>query len=153
MLQRVQEVLFVLLGAASLADGWRIMGHVRETATFDALGPDRYAMVIGGLMVVAGLLLAVERRVVADRPAEAGAGLWPLPDHIAMLVTLVVLALAMPVTGFVPASLAFFVLAFCWVARWNLARGLIGAALATAGLYATFTLAADVPLPRGYWGF
>lgn len=59
MLHRIPGLIFVILGLASLADAWRITSTVRDTATFDALGPDRYLMLASVLMVISGALLAL----------------------------------------------------------------------------------------------
>ena len=62
MLQRAHGILFVLLGVVSLVDGWRVTVQARETADFDAIGPDRYLLALGVLMLAAGLWRLLARR-------------------------------------------------------------------------------------------
>ena len=150
MLRRMQGLVFAMLGVASMVDAWRITSTVRPGATFDLLGPDRYMMVLAGLMIVSGLLLTAATPA-ADTITDPRAAMWPLPDHAIMLLALVAFALAMPLVGFAPACFAFFILAFAFVSRWSLVRGTLVSASLVAGLYAVFVRLADVPLPRGAW--
>lgn len=157
MIRRIQGAAFTLAGLGSMAEAWRITTTVRETATFDVLGPDRYLMLAGGLMVLAGLLLMVAGRApVADEmPAAAAAATGdgvPAPAMPAvMLAALAGFALAMPWAGFEASCLGFFLAAFGLVSRWDLPRSLIAAAVAAAVLHVVFVRLADVPLPRGVW--
>jgi hypothetical protein len=70
MLNRVTGVLFIALGVLSMVDGWRVTEQARPTGNFDAIGPDRYLMGLGALMLIAGLwrLLA---RLEAEPQARA----------------------------------------------------------------------------------
>lgn len=149
MLKRMQGVVFALLGVGSLIDAWRIASTVRPGATFDLLGPDRYLMVLASLMIVSGTMLAIAR--TAPATAESRATLWPLPDHVVVLLALMVFALTMPLVGFAPACFAFFMLAFMLVSRWSVWRGAAYSSALVAGLYFVFVRFADVPLPRGAW--
>jgi predicted phage tail protein len=79
MLQRAHGIFFTLLGAVSIVDGWRIAQQAREGANFDAVGPDRYLLALGALMLVAGLwrlLGPADRQPEAERAAgEATSGM------------------------------------------------------------------------------
>ncbi|MDX2157325.1 MAG: tripartite tricarboxylate transporter TctB family protein [Hyphomicrobiaceae bacterium] len=148
MIGRMPGAALTLLGLLSMLEGLRIQAEVRETATFDSLGPDRYLMVIAALMTVFGLLLAWKPPVSIPR-AESSEGGRPLPDHLMMLLALIGFATAIPLAGFDLSALGFFLLAFLWVSRWRPAAGIPAAIVATAALHVIFVTVADVALPKG----
>lgn len=154
MLHRIPGLIFVILGLASLADAWRITSTVRDTATFDALGPDRYLMLASVLMVISGALLALipaEPQANTATPPTATAGAGRLPPHVLILLALIGFALATPYAGFEAACLGFFLYAFSGISGWPLLRSLLAAVIAVAILYVVFVWVADVPLPKGTW--
>ncbi|MGE0697814.1 MAG: tripartite tricarboxylate transporter TctB family protein [Hyphomicrobiaceae bacterium] len=150
MWKRLQGLVFLVLGVGSCLEAWRIEATVRETATFDALGPDRYLMLIGALMAGAGLLLMLNPPQRAANDAEP-LRLWPLDDHVKMLLALALFALAMPLVGFEASAFGFFVSAFVGISRWPPAKGLAAAAVAVASLHLVFVRIADVPVPHAAW--
>ena len=149
MLQRLQGLIFVGLGTFSLSDAWRITSTVRGDATFDALGPDRYLVVLAGLMIVCGIGLTIAKPQVTV--LSASAAIWPIPDHVAMLIALAGFAVLLPLLGFDSACFAFFVAALIWVSDWPWFKAGLAAAVGVAGLHAIFITFADVPLPRAIW--
>ena len=70
ILQRVHGIFFMLLGGVSVVDGWRIAQQAREGANFDAIGPDRYLMALGALMLT-GRCLAPARSTGAAHQAAS----------------------------------------------------------------------------------
>jgi Tripartite tricarboxylate transporter TctB family len=153
MLQRAYGIPFMLIGAASIVDGWRIAREAREGANFDAIGPDRYLLALGVVMLAAGLWRLVSRPEVRAEPDDGGGAAqtagtrWTLVLVVAMLAGF---AGAAPAIGFSLACFLFLVAQF-WLlgARpwWKLAGG---AAAATVTFHAAFVWLADMPLPRGY---
>jgi hypothetical protein len=156
MLQRAYGIPFILIGAASIVDGWRISLEAREGANFDAIGPDRYLLALGVVMLAAGLWrLIVRPELPAEPDGAAGAPqtagtLWTPVLVVAMLAAF---AGATPAIGFSPACFLFLAAQF-WLlgARpwWKVAGG---AAVAALAFHAAFVWLADMPLPSGYlWG-
>jgi predicted phage tail protein len=71
ILQRAHGIFFMLLGAVSFVDGWRIAQQAREGANFDAIGPDRYLMALGVLMLIAGVWRLLSRPELHTKPQGA----------------------------------------------------------------------------------
>jgi len=155
LLQRAHAVLFMLLGAVSLADGWRISQQAREVANFDAIGPDRYLLALGALMIAGGLwrLLGAGPHAAGARrePGAAGGG---RTFHLALtLVLLAGVAALTPVLGFSLACLLFLAAELQLLAGWPWWKSVATSAAAALAFHAAFVWLADMPLPKGWiWG-
>lgn len=150
MWQRIQGLVFIALGVFSLGDAWRIASTVRDSSTFDVLGPDRYLMILGALMILCGIALVVTRSlaVAAGPSAEPW---WPLPDHVAMLIVLAAFVALLPVAGFDASCFVFFTIALAWISKWSWPKAALAAAIGVAALHLVFVTFADVPLPHPVW--
>ena len=100
ILHRLHGVFFMLLGVVSVVDGWRIAQQAREGANFDAIGPDRYLMALGAVMLIAGVWRLLGRPEPTDAEAavpdrDAGAT-WRLLLTLALLAAFAALV---PVLG------------------------------------------------------
>jgi hypothetical protein len=152
MLYRIQGLIYLLLGAVSLAEGWHIAGTARDGANFDAIGPDRYLMALGASLIVVGLWLAL-------RPPQSADGTqgtyWPVQARTNLIVCIAMLAaftLAMPYIGFTFGSFVFLSVLFRFLSDWSWLRSTGAAALASAFFYVGLFRLADVPLPSGILG-
>jgi hypothetical protein len=156
LLQRLHGLFFVLLGLVSIADGWRITQQAREGANFDAIGPDRYLIALGGLLLAAGIWRTCQRAEPASI-ASGSARQEPRgePDGAearTLLLTVAALAgfaLLVPIVGFTPASLLFLIAQLRIMADWPWWRIVLAALTIAAALDVTFVRFADMPLPKG----
>lgn len=152
MLYRVQGVMYVLLGVLSLVEGWHITKTAREGANFDAIGPDRYLMALGVIMLLVGAWLAVR-----PPPSPEGAQTSYLPAQartnlIACVAMLAAFTLAMPYVGFTLGCFVFLAILFRRLSDWSWPRSTAVAALTSAFFYVALIRLADVPLPAGVAG-
>jgi hypothetical protein len=152
ILHRLHGALFLLLGVVSVADGWRIAQQAREGANFDAIGPDRYLIALGAMMLLAGLWGLLGRHppetatAVLDRDAGAMSSL------LLTLAMLVGFALLVPVLGFSPTCFLFVAAQLRVLGGWSWWLSLGVAALIALAFHAAFISLADMPLPKGYFG-
>ena len=152
MLYRAQGVVYVLLGGISLAEGWHITQTARKGANFDAIGPDRYLMALGVVLVALGLWLALRPPQSSE---EEPTSYLPADAHTNLLVCLGLLAaftLAMPYVGFTVGSFIFLAILFRYLSDWSWVRSASAAAIASAMFYIGLIRLADVPLPSGMVG-
>ncbi len=154
ILHRVHGVLFMLLGSISLADGWRIAPQAREGANFDAIGPGRYLMALGALMLATGLWRLLSRMQTETEPQaaaeEGGTGaVWNLVLTLGMLVGF---ALAVPYVGFAPTCFLFLAAQLRVLGGWAWWLSFAAAAPIALAFHVAFITFADMPLPKGYFG-
>ena len=109
-----------------IVDGWRITQQAREGANFDAIGPDRYLMALGALMLLAGLW----RLLRGPEPQTETAAAVPDRDagaRSSLLVTVALLvgfALLVPVLGFSPTCFLFLTVLLRVLGGWTWWRSL-----------------------------
>jgi hypothetical protein len=151
-LQRAHGIFFVLLGLVSLADGWRIGQQAREGANFDAIGPDRYLLALGVVMLVAGLWGLVKRPELAHAPdAASGQHTGSVTARLVLTVAMIGgLAALTPVVGFPIACALFLTLQFRTLGGWPWWKSAGLAVTIALAFYVTFIALADMPLPKGY---
>lgn len=150
-LQRVYAIFFMFLGAVSIADAARIAYQTREGANFDAIGPDRYLLVLGVLMLASGLwcLLRPEQIGVA-LPVERGAPAAPMTSRLLLTLALLAgFAALTPVVGFSLACLAFLALELRLLSGWQWWKVVAVAAAIALAFHVAFVRLADMPLPKG----
>lgn len=150
MIERIFGGLLALFGAILVWDGWRLGREARPDGMFDDLGPDRYMMLLGGLLLAAGITIAVQAKggaVTWRRPV-----LWPLSSPVVFTLVMAGYALLTPLLGYTLATFLFFVAAFqlAHPRRWPVTVGI--SAAATAISYVLFVQLSDMPLPRGLVG-
>lgn len=154
VLHRLHGVLFTLLGVVSLADGWRIARQAREGANFDAIGPDRYLIALGALMLASGLWRLLSRTqaetvpLAAEEEREEGAA-WSL---VLTLVMLAGFAFAVPYLGFAPTCFLFLAAQLRLLGGWPWWLSFAAAAPIALAFHLAFITFADMPLPKGYFG-
>ena len=154
ILHRLHGALFLLLGVVSVADGWRIAQQAREGANFDAIGPDRYLIALGAIMLLGGLWRLLHgsqpEAEIAAAATSADAGAL---SHLVLTVSMLVgFALLVPVLGFSPTCFLFLVAQLRVLGGWVWWRSLGAAALIALAFHLAFIGLADMPLPKGYFG-
>jgi len=154
ILHRLHGALFLLLGALSIADGWRVAWQAREGANFDAIGPDRYLIALGALMLAAGIWglldrpqLTTQSQAAAVAEDSAGAS-WSLALTLGMLAAF---AFAIPLLGFSPACFLFLAAQLLVLGSWRWWLSLAVAAAIALVFHVAFIWFADMPLPKGYF--
>ncbi len=151
MLYRIQGLMYLLLGVVSLAEGWHITQTAREGANFDAIGPDRYLMALGVLLIAVGSWLALR----PPQSSDATQAYWPAQARTNLIVCIAMLAaftLAMPYVGFTLGCFVFLTVLFRHLGDWSWLRSVTAAALTSAFFYIGLIRLADVPLPSGIAG-
>ncbi|MBO6637883.1 MAG: tripartite tricarboxylate transporter TctB family protein [Roseitalea sp.] len=152
-------VAFAALGAAIIVAASRF-----RAIPGMAVGSGLFPTMTGGAMILFGLVMVIGAARVARRPVpEKAAGTGQTPDAddpserkrrlfdgyaIALIVALLVLIAAMPVTGFLVSGFVFAVFAVrLGGGRW--AGAIVFSAIATFCIYFVFMHGLRVPLPPG----
>jgi hypothetical protein len=149
-LQRGQGLIFVLIGAISLVDGWRITLQAREAANFDAVGPDRYLLALGVVLICSGAWSLLGPQRLARQPRVPPGGMTS--TLVLTLAALVGFAALTPLLGFSLACFLFLGLQLWLLARWPWWKCLIVAAVIALAFHVTFIVLADMPMPKGaFW--
>lgn len=149
--QRILGLALALLGLLSGWDSWRITRDARESGNFDAVGPDRYLLLVGCLMILTGLAMAIWPPPAA--PMQRSGRLWPPSKPALATGGLVGAVILMPLAGFTLACLAFFLALYATLNRWTW-QGVAASALVTTGIFwIVFVWVADLSLPKGPFGF
>ena len=147
-LARIQGLLFILFGAVSTYDGWRMSSTVRPDANFDAVGPDRYLIALSVIMIVIGFFLAARPSTLKVEPGAMQLWSWPPPHYLSVLVLLITFVAIMPYLGFTIACLLFFTASYRLLGDWSWARVAAYSVLTTAFVYVVFIYLADMSLPK-----
>ena len=151
ILQRAHGILFMLLGAVSVVDGWRIAQHAREGANFDAIGPDRYLMALGALMLVFGLWRLLGRSQLEAEP-QAAADEYAAGMRSTLVLTFAIFAgfaAITPVIGFSLACGLFLAVQLQLLSGWPWWKSIGFAVIAGLAFHVAFVQFADMPLPKG----
>jgi hypothetical protein len=149
---RIQGLLFVLLGIVSAFDSWRISETVRPDATFDGVGPDRYLAILSALMIVLGIALALRPPGPGQASDWSDLRRWPPPDYLIVAVILTIFIWAISAIGFSVSSFFFFVVLIRFLGKTSWPRTVAYAGITTVSLYAIFIYFADMPLPKSFLG-
>lgn len=153
----LESLVFAAIGIWSIWDGFRLSAVSRREGVFDALGPDRYIILIGGILC----LLSVIRFLASFSEAqpERGTRETDAPKERAISLRLVLLTLAfagyalvVPFGGYVLTTALFFAVVYWIMGLRNWARLVSAIVLSTAVFAFVFITLADMPLPRGRLG-
>lgn len=144
--------IFVALAGVSFWDGYRIASTLRRPGVYDGLGPDRYLMAVGLLVLILGVALAVQGAREFHQKAPEVAGEQASTRHLWLLAAICGYVALIWLLGYAIATFAFFV-ATLWIMgqrdwRWSLPS----AAALTAAYFLMFEYAADISLPKGVFG-
>ncbi|TCT06215.1 tripartite tricarboxylate transporter TctB family protein [Aquabacter spiritensis] len=150
---RIWGLMFIAFGAVWMWDGWRLETAERSSSMFDDLGPDRYLVVLGLIMVAVGVALAVRPPPNLMKRDGGAAAFWPPRPPVTFTLAMVAYALIMPRLGYVAATFLFFILIFYLAGKRSVLANLGYGAVCTAVFYVIFKQFADMPLPTGLLSF
>lgn len=152
---RVWGVIFVVFGGVWCWDGWRLETTQRADSMFDELGPDRYLVVLGAIMIAAGASLLLK-----PPPGPATLGLpasgslwWPPRPPVTFTLAIVAYTVAMPLLGYAIATFLFFLVIYPLAGQRSLASVFSYSAITAAAFYLIFDKFSDMALPAGPLGF
>lgn len=149
MLNRVTGVLFIALGIVSMVDGWRVTEQARPTGNFDAIGPDRYMIGLGVLMLIAGLWRLLSRPETEPN-GRAGTESGELPILALTLALFAAFAFAVPYLGFSLACFLFLAAELWLLSGWAWWKAIAVAVPIAVAFHVAFVTFADMPFPKGY---
>jgi putative tricarboxylic transport membrane protein len=149
MADRLLGLLFVLLGGASILDGFRVTREYRASAVFDDLGPDRYAIAVGAILALLGIaLIAMARGAPATAtPDNVERRSARIPPFIAIPLLLAGYIAVMPWVGYTLSTFLFMMVMFYVAGVRPLPRSLGYGGVAGLIFYLLFVRIADMPLP------
>jgi hypothetical protein len=154
MTDRIWSLALFAIGTVWVYGGWVLWQSEREDAMFDAMGPDRYVMILGGLMMFCALMIAAGRSAPMKEEARDGEGaLTFFSAPVTFTILLAAYSLVMPRLGYTVSTFLFFIFAFFLAGRRNPAGIMAASLLSTAAFYALFPYLADMNLPVGIVGF
>lgn len=149
--ERLWGGFLTILGAIWVWDGWRLGVAQRGQAMFDSLGPDRYIILMGGLLVLTGLIIAFSKPEVEDGDIGEVEGSKLTP--FLFLLVLAGYALLLPWFGYTLSTFLFFVAAYYLAGRRRIFGTLVASAVTAALFFLIFPYFSDMSLPRGFVGF
>jgi hypothetical protein len=149
MADRLLGLLFVLLGGASIVDGFRVTREYRASAVFDDIGPDRYAIAVGVILALLGIaLIAMARGApVIATPDNEERQSARIPPFVAIPLLLAGHIAVMPWVGYTLSTLLFMMVMFYVAGVRPLPRSLAYGGIAGVIFYLLFVRIADMPLP------
>jgi putative tricarboxylic transport membrane protein len=98
------------MGISSIVEGFRLI-TMKRVQVYDVLGPGKYNLGLGVVLIILGLLYLIShrrKRFVEEKAVDKGSR----KKMINMIVVLALYSLLINVTGYLLASLVFFVLMF-----------------------------------------
>lgn len=152
----LESLLFGSIGIWSIREGLQLNASRRE-GVFDLLGPDRYIMLVGGILVALSIVRLVTSR--AEWQVEQGVGAFEGRRENAVSLQLVLLTLAFAgyalfvrYGGYALTTAAFFAAAYWIMGLRDWLKLTSAVVLSTAAFVILFVKLADMPLPRGMIG-
>jgi cytochrome b561 len=147
-----ESIVVIFLAALGMADALRLSSVIRPGGTFhDVIGPDRYLGAISVGLLFCGIWALAKNSKIASPPLikrEKREG-SQVNQVVLVVFVLVLYAFAMPILGYLLATLLFFpVIYFIFGVRPWLKSIIVGLST-TAVFYAIFEYFAEMPLPKG----
>jgi len=143
----IEGILICAMGASSIVEGFRLI-NMEKIQLFDVLGPGNYNLGLGVFLIILGLIYLISHRRKGPREGkivERGMRI----KMISMIIILAVYSFLINITGYLLASIVFFILIFRAVGfkSWLFIMGLsIGISLS---LYIIFVRWLSMVFPRG----
>jgi hypothetical protein len=143
----IEGTLICAMGVSSIVEGIRLI-NMKKIQLFDVLGPGYYNLGLGIILIILGLIYLISHRrkgVVEGKIVEKGLRI----RMISMIVILVVYIFLIYITGYLLASIVFFVLIFrtmgfrSWLSIVGLSIGI------SISYYIIFVQCLSMVFPRG----
>jgi hypothetical protein len=152
---RIWGFIFIAFGSVWSWDGWRLETTQRADSMFDELGPDRYIVVLGVVMIFIGITLALKpppSPVKFEAPGEVVVWWRPGPP-VTFTLAMAAYTLAIPPLGYAIATLLFFILVYHLAGKRSAVSSFAYGTSTAVIFYFLFVKLADMPLPVGSLGF
>jgi len=148
----VEVALLVAVGLWSIVDGYRLTVEAREASGFDALGPDRFIMVLGAIFLLLGAFYVREARaeaagarsIASSDENRAGANRFYL-----MALAFAAYIIIAPFGGYVLTTVLFFLAAYWLMDLRGAVRCVTATGLTVAAFTLVFVIFAGIPMPLG----
>lgn len=152
---RIWGFLFVAFGAVWCWDGWRLETTQRADSMFDELGPDRYLVVLGAIMLAVGasLLLRPPPTPVHAGTVGGASFWWPPRPPVTFTLAMAGYTFAIPLIGYTIATFLFFLVIYPLAGQRSARSVFIYGAVTAAAFYVIFDRLSDMALPAGPFGF
>ena len=152
---RIWGFIFIAFGAVWCWDGWRLETTQRADSMFDELGPDRYLVVLGAIMILVGLALALKPppTPVKFETPDGGSVWWPPGPPVTFTLAMVAYTLAIPPLGYAIATFLFFILIYPLAGKRSPLSSFAYGTVSAVIFYFLFDKLAGMPLPTGPLGF
>lgn len=151
----IEGIILVGLGLMSIVEGIRLATRLRQPGFYDVVGPDRYAIGIGFLLVVTGAIYVFSQ--VKEKPAikeptvdKEGEDKETLVKVVGTVGVLALYAFLMPIIGYFLASTVFFVLVSKILGAKSWLFNIIYSVAVTGICQLIFGNCLGVILPQGY---
>jgi hypothetical protein len=152
--ERLWGLALVAIGSLWMWDGWSLWQSQRSDHMFDVLGPDRYLMLVGGLLIMCGVIIGLQnikgQAAAAREQEEFVLPYLNAPKAFALLMT--VYAVIIPVLGYALSTLLFFMAAYTMAGRQGTIKTAMTSVLSAGLFYVIFETLAHMSLPKGIFG-
>lgn len=147
MLSRLSACVIASGGIITMLEGWRIASAHRGASDLGIVGPDRYLVALGAVILIVALGSQLVSSAAPAHDATVARADVPFKPFLLLGCT-VVYAILLYLVGFVISTLVFFLVAFrvCGV---QFARAMVASAVAAVGFYALFVRVGGVSFPNG----
>lgn len=143
----IEGTLICTMGVSSIVEGIRLI-NMKKIQVFDVLGPGKYNLGLGVVLTILGLIYLIShcrKDLVKGKSVERGLRI----KMISMIVILGVYSFLINITGYLLASIVFFILIFRTVGfrSWLFIVGLsVGISIS---YYLIFVQCLSMVFPRG----
>lgn len=140
----VLGVSLAAFGLISMWDAERITREYRKPGAFDVVGPDNFLFYTGVLLILSGIAVACSAGAAGDG-AHSETPLFP-STPVMIFLTACAYAAAIPLVGYLVATIAFFPLVN-WLLGVRFKANMIASVCTVTVLYIVFDRLAGIPFP------
>ena len=148
----VEVLLLAAVGLWSIADGYRLTVEAREASGFDALGPDRFIIVLGAIILSLGAFYIREARAEAAGAlsiASSDENRTGTNRFYLMALAFAAYIIIAPFGGYVLSTVLFFLVAYWLMDLRGVARCITATVVTVTAFTLVFVVFAGIPMPLG----